>query len=129
MINVVTTGIFIVEAIVKIIASGFLFNYKGSYLRNGWNILDFIVTSISLMDIIMYAAGTSTQFTFLQSLRSIRALKPLRFVGKNKGLRLATESLLSAMPTIIKMQLMTCYREIAMFQSLIMTCAFNNISK
>ena len=53
MINVVTTGIFIVEVIVKTIASGFLFNYKGSYLRNGWNILDFIVTSISLMDLIM----------------------------------------------------------------------------
>ena len=48
----------------------------------------------------------STQIRFLQSLRSLRALKPLRFVGKFKGLRLATESLLSAMPTIIKMQFM-----------------------
>ena len=106
MINTVTIGIFIVEAILKIIASGFLLNYKGSYLRNGWNILDFFVTSISLMDLIFFAEDMSTQFTFLQSLRVVRALKPLRFVGKNKGLRLATESLLSALPTIIKMQFM-----------------------
>ncbi|RWS24993.1 Voltage-dependent calcium channel type A subunit alpha-1-like protein [Leptotrombidium deliense] len=35
-------GIFCVEAGLKIIALGFVF-HKGSYLRNFWNILDFIV--------------------------------------------------------------------------------------
>lgn len=35
-------GIFCVEALLKIVALGFLL-HKGSYLRNGWNIMDFVV--------------------------------------------------------------------------------------
>lgn len=35
-------GIFCVEASLKILALGFIL-HKGSYLRNGWNIMDFIV--------------------------------------------------------------------------------------
>ena len=50
IISGVTTGIFVVEAIIKIIAAGFLFNYKGSYLRNMWNIVDFIVVVSAVFD-------------------------------------------------------------------------------
>jgi len=35
-------GIFIVEAVVKIVALGFVL-HKDSYLRYGWNIMDFTV--------------------------------------------------------------------------------------
>ena len=35
-------GIFCVEAFLKIVALGFVL-HKGSYLRNIWNIMDFIV--------------------------------------------------------------------------------------
>ena len=35
-------GIFMVEAAVKILALGFVF-HPGSYLRYGWNVMDFIV--------------------------------------------------------------------------------------
>lgn len=35
-------GIFCFEAGIKIVALGFIF-HKGSYLRNGWNVMDFIV--------------------------------------------------------------------------------------
>ncbi|KAI4817196.1 hypothetical protein KUCAC02_009472 [Chaenocephalus aceratus] len=35
-------GIFCFEAAIKIIALGFAF-HKGSYLRNGWNVMDFVV--------------------------------------------------------------------------------------
>ena len=35
-------GIFFVEAMLKIFALGFIL-HKGSYLRNGWHIMDFIV--------------------------------------------------------------------------------------
>ncbi|KAG7230765.1 hypothetical protein INR49_019579 [Caranx melampygus] len=35
-------GMFCFEAGIKIIALGFVF-HKGSYLRNGWNVMDFIV--------------------------------------------------------------------------------------
>lgn len=35
-------GIFCFEAGIKIIALGFVL-HKGSYLRNGWNVMDFVV--------------------------------------------------------------------------------------
>ncbi|KAJ8395443.1 hypothetical protein AAFF_G00031770 [Aldrovandia affinis] len=35
-------GIFCLEAGIKVVALGFVF-HKGSYLRNGWNVMDFIV--------------------------------------------------------------------------------------
>ena len=35
-------GIFCVEALLKIVALGFVL-HKGAYLRNVWNIMDFIV--------------------------------------------------------------------------------------
>jgi hypothetical protein len=37
--------IFTLEAIMKIIAYGFVL-HSGAYLRNGWNILDFIIVVI-----------------------------------------------------------------------------------
>lgn len=37
LIDYVTTTIFTIEALLKIIALGFLFNGKRSYLRDSWN--------------------------------------------------------------------------------------------
>jgi len=37
------TGVFTLELLAKVIACGFLFNGKGSYLRNFWNVMDFII--------------------------------------------------------------------------------------
>lgn len=36
------TAIFAAECIIKIVAMGFVFG-KGAYLRDGWNMLDFVV--------------------------------------------------------------------------------------
>jgi len=54
------TVLFTLEAITKIIAMGFLFNNKTlqqkgmtPYIRNPWNILDFIVVVSSLIDFIV----------------------------------------------------------------------------
>lgn len=38
-------GIFCIEALLKIMAFGFVL-HPGSYLRNGWNILDFVVVVV-----------------------------------------------------------------------------------
>lgn len=37
---------FAVEALIKALVKGFLFNGEGSYLRNPWNILDFLIVVI-----------------------------------------------------------------------------------
>lgn len=38
-------AVFTMEAVLKIIAYGFLF-HPGAYLRNGWNILDFVIVVV-----------------------------------------------------------------------------------
>lgn len=37
--------VFAVEAIMKVVAYGFVL-HPGSYLRNGWNILDFLIVAV-----------------------------------------------------------------------------------
>ena len=45
--DMVITIIFIIEALVKIIVLGFFLNGRHSYLMDSWNLLDFIIVSIS----------------------------------------------------------------------------------
>lgn len=51
--DIVLTSFFIFEAFLKIIAHGFLINGENSYLRIGWNIIDFAVVITSTLSIIM----------------------------------------------------------------------------
>uniref|UniRef100_A0A4X2M1G8 Voltage-dependent P/Q-type calcium channel subunit alpha-1A n=1 Tax=Vombatus ursinus TaxID=29139 RepID=A0A4X2M1G8_VOMUR len=66
-------GIFCFEAGIKIIALGFAF-HKGSYLRNGWNVMDFVVVLTGIL------ATVGTEFD-LRTLRAVRVLRPLKLVS------------------------------------------------
>ncbi|OMJ94175.1 hypothetical protein SteCoe_2656 [Stentor coeruleus] len=68
------------ECIIKIIALGFVFT-KGSYLRDKWNILDFIIIISAWMSSI---GGADVK---LSSLRTLRILRPLRSISSVKGIR------------------------------------------
>ena len=46
--DIVFTGIFTLEVFMKIIADGLILNGEKSYLRNGWNNLDFAIVAISV---------------------------------------------------------------------------------
>lgn len=71
----VMTGLFFAEMVLKICAHGFLF-MRGAYLRNIWNILDFVVVVISMVQLF----NDSGNLESLRSLRTLRALRPLRYV-------------------------------------------------
>ena len=103
IISTVTAVIFLIEALLKIIAQGFLFNYEGSYLRNAWNIIDFLVVLTNVVDLTLVYYGMEQKLVFLKTLKCFMIFRPLRFIGKTKDLRVATESLLSAIPSILKM--------------------------
>uniref|UniRef100_A0A8D1YAF6 Voltage-dependent N-type calcium channel subunit alpha n=1 Tax=Sus scrofa TaxID=9823 RepID=A0A8D1YAF6_PIG len=66
-------GIFCFEAGIKIIALGFVL-HKGSYLRNGWNVMDFVVVLTGIL------ATAGTDFD-LRTLRAVRVLRPLKLVS------------------------------------------------
>lgn len=82
---------YLFECILKIIAMGFLFN-KNSYLRDGWNILDFIIVITSFMSKI----GSSN--SSISGLRALRVLRPLRTVSTVKALRVIIVTLFAAIP-------------------------------
>jgi len=51
-------AIFVIEAMAKIIGSGFVLD-KNSYLRDGWNVLDFIIVIASIIDVIFQSYNLS----------------------------------------------------------------------
>ena len=45
------------ELIVKVIVYGLIANGEKSYLKNGWNILDFIIVMTSILGLIVEHSG------------------------------------------------------------------------
>lgn len=80
--------IFFVECSLKIIAMG-LFRDKGSYLRDGWNVFDFMIVMISIVSVVPVIPN-------LTAIRSLRVLRPLRSISKLPGLRKILEALITS---------------------------------
>lgn len=83
-IDVVVTILFTIESIVNIIMLGFLMNGPSSYLKDSWNVLDFIIVVFSLVSIV----STSFNFDILKIFRMMRVLRPLRMLKRNFGLKI-----------------------------------------
>ena len=103
-IDWVSSAIFFTEAVMKIISTGFYFCGEGSYLRNRWNILDFLIVVSSAFD-----TFSDANVSFLKVFRILRVLRPLRLVTRVKSLRLALASLFKAFPSIFKLQVIVLF--------------------
>ncbi|XP_031720154.1 voltage-dependent R-type calcium channel subunit alpha-1E isoform X3 [Anarrhichthys ocellatus] len=91
-------GMFCLEAGIKIIALGFVF-HKGSYLRNGWNVMDFIV----VLSGILAAAGAHMNISVdLRTLRAVRVLRPLKLVSGIPSLQIVLKSIMKAMVPLLQ---------------------------
>ena len=64
-----------------VVSLGFIFN-KGSYLRDSWNILDFVIISSGYVGMILAGSGVN-----LSVLRSFRVIRPLRTISSIQGLK------------------------------------------
>ncbi|XP_047381369.1 voltage-dependent N-type calcium channel subunit alpha-1B, partial [Sciurus carolinensis] len=91
-------GIFCFEAGIKIIALGFAF-HKGSYLRNGWNVMDFVVVLTGIL------ATAGTDFD-LRTLRAVRVLRPLKLVSGIPSLQVVLKSIMKAMVPLLQIGLL-----------------------
>ena len=49
ILDICITVVFFIEFLLKVIAYGFMMNGKDSYLRNIWNLLDFIIVISSVL--------------------------------------------------------------------------------
>lgn len=85
-IDNVFTGLYTIEMTTKIIAYGFFFA-PHAYLKDVWNVLDFIIVSTSLLPLVI-TLGFS-----INSLRAIRVLRPLKTITKVKSLKMIVSTL------------------------------------
>mmetsp|Transcript_23031 Transcript_23031/g.22386 ORF Transcript_23031/g.22386 Transcript_23031/m.22386 type:complete len:286 (-) Transcript_23031:792-1649(-) len=88
------TGFFTLEAILKMIAMGFIM-HKNAYLRNGWNWIDFIVVVIGIIDLI-----PNIQTANLKALRTMRVVRPLKSINSIPDMKRLITSLLESLPAL-----------------------------
>ncbi|CAN0277135.1 unnamed protein product [Pylaiella littoralis] len=93
----VMTALFFIEMALKICAHGFVLMPK-AYLRSAWNILDFVVVVISMIQL---ATNDSGNLESLRSLRTLRALRPLRMINRAPGLKVVLNALFAAIPDVL----------------------------
>ncbi|XP_057213026.1 calcium channel, voltage-dependent, L type, alpha 1S subunit, b [Triplophysa rosa] len=94
--------IFTLECFLKIIAYGLLF-HDGAYLRNCWNILDFVIVFMGLftlvVDTINSVGGVPKEkgggFD-MKALRAFRVLRPLRLVSGVPSLQVVMSSIMKS---------------------------------
>jgi hypothetical protein len=79
----VFSAIFAFEASTKIIATGFVFCGKDSYLRNGWNFIDFIVVILSIISLAIQG-----KLKIFKIFRLLKVIRPIRVISRNKGLKI-----------------------------------------
>ena len=79
----------------QICGLGFAFN-KGAYIRDPWNILDFVIVISGYMTIFFQNASFK-----INVLRSFRVLRPLRTARRLEGLRILISAILAALPLLL----------------------------
>nr|XP_005989524.1 PREDICTED: voltage-dependent L-type calcium channel subunit alpha-1C [Latimeria chalumnae] len=109
--------IFTVEAFLKVIGYGLLF-HPNAYLRNGWNLLDFIIVVVGLFSAILEQAtkaegvnpigGKAAGFD-VKALRAFRVLRPLRLVSGVPSLQVVLNSIIKAMVPLLHIALLVLF--------------------
>ncbi|CAJ1052911.1 voltage-dependent P/Q-type calcium channel subunit alpha-1A isoform X2 [Xyrichtys novacula] len=91
-------AIFCFESGIKILALGFAL-HKGSYLRNGWNVMDFVVVLTGILS----KVGSQLD---LRTLRAVRVLRPLKLVSGIPSLQVVLKSIMKAMIPLLQIGLL-----------------------
>lgn len=92
--DLVMTGVFTIEMLLKMLVYGLAIG-KNSYLRNGWNIVDFVIVTSAYANLMVgYEAGFKGLRT-LRVLRALRSLRALRMVSHMERLKIVIRSLLA----------------------------------
>nr|XP_020474416.1 voltage-dependent L-type calcium channel subunit alpha-1D isoform X6 [Monopterus albus] len=110
--------IFTVETFLKIIAYG-LVMHQNSYVRNGWNMLDFVIVIVGLFSVVLemitkdadsggQSGGKPGGFD-VKALRAFRVLRPLRLVSGVPSLQVVLNSIIKAMVPLLHIALLVLF--------------------
>uniref|UniRef100_A0A669CYE5 Voltage-dependent L-type calcium channel subunit alpha n=1 Tax=Oreochromis niloticus TaxID=8128 RepID=A0A669CYE5_ORENI len=114
--------IFTVETFLKILAYG-LVMHPSSYIRNGWNLLDFVIVIVGLFSVVletMTHKSSGEQATThhmpgkpggldVKALRAFRVLRPLRLVSGVPSLQIVLNSIMKAMVPLLHIALLVLF--------------------
>uniref|UniRef100_A0A8C5BL68 Voltage-dependent L-type calcium channel subunit alpha n=1 Tax=Gadus morhua TaxID=8049 RepID=A0A8C5BL68_GADMO len=110
--------IFTIETFLKIIAYG-LVAHQNAYVRNGWNMLDFVIVVIGLFSVVLEvltkdekaeeAAAVPGGGFDVKALRAFRVLRPLRLVSGVPSLQVVLNSIIKAMVPLLHIALLVLF--------------------
>ncbi|XP_078276448.1 voltage-dependent L-type calcium channel subunit alpha-1D-like [Rhinoraja longicauda] len=102
--------VFTIEAFLKIIVYGFLF-HPDAYLRNVWNVLDFVIVFVGLFTVILEHLSPSAKNAGfdVKALRAFRVLRPLRLVSGVPSLQVVLNSIIRAMVPLLHIALLVLF--------------------
>ncbi|XP_072308444.1 calcium channel, voltage-dependent, L type, alpha 1D subunit, a isoform X4 [Eucyclogobius newberryi] len=122
--------IFTIETFLKIIAYG-LVMHQNAYVRNGWNMLDFVIVVIGLFSVAlemltkedkvevevegeahhaaMHGHGGKSGGFDVKALRAFRVLRPLRLVSGVPSLQVVLNSIIKAMVPLLHIALLVLF--------------------
>jgi len=89
-------AIYTAEMALKILGMGFFFGKK-AYLKDYWNVLDFIIVTTAYIPLIVTSSSMN-----LQAIRVLRVLRPLRTISKIKVLKVIVLTLLAAIGPLME---------------------------
>lgn len=101
-LDVVFQILYTIEMVLKISGLGFIMN-QGSYLRDSWNLLDFVIVNSGFLEYLNMGGAD------LSALRSFRVLRPLRTISGIEGLRIIVSALMSSIPLLRDAILILCF--------------------
>ena len=107
------TFCFMLECLVKIIVWGFCCNGSDSYIKSGWNKMDFFIILISTISFLPF----DQNYNVVKVLRIFRVLRPLRLVNRFPFMRIAIESIFTSVPQYANL-LMIIIMQILLFSIL-----------
>ncbi|MEE6501697.1 hypothetical protein FKM82_004299 [Ascaphus truei] len=112
--------VFTIETFLKIIAYG-LVMHPNAYVRNGWNLLDFVIVIVGLFSVVLeqltketepeggnHSSGKSGGFD-VKALRAFRVLRPLRLVSGVPSLQVVLNSIIKAMVPLLHIALLVLF--------------------
>nr|CDS16897.1 voltage dependent L type calcium channel subunit [Echinococcus granulosus] len=99
--------IFTIECLLKIVALGFVM-HPGAYLRNGWNILDFTIVCLGLLQPLLQRMLDRSGVD-VKALRAFRVLRPLRLVSGLPSLQVVLNAIIRAMVPLLHIALLVIF--------------------
>ena len=96
--------VYTLEMVLKVLGMGFVLN-RGSYLRDTWNLLDFIIVISGYAPLLLgNASGIN-----LSGLRSLRVLRPLKTVTAIRSLRSLVITIFAAIPYLLEIMVVLAF--------------------